>query len=354
MVLSHPEKVKDLSGNLSFVGTDEDTGKIYRIEINPQVKNKYNHIRSVFEITKDNYDKIKLDKFPVLQPSPTEDKQSAGRTLSSYLRYDTPENKNIKYKSSKNLKKNDLDAEYLSAVERGDLETAQRLVNEAAEKNGYSTDSSWRMNHHAPNSRGVEDGSSARITDWRKLVPADYFDNPNDYTSSPEEKESLLAIKRALDIYEQRKAEGMGKEKLMRLTMYRGVDKGANAEEMMFRNGDWVTPSRRYAETDADGGRVIVNSVPLEDLYWDGNSIAELGYDDGKEYAYRDTRNNRKLLDPVTYDDNGYCLYPYEVLQQPVFLIGLFWLTDQKSAAEIEQETLLFDPVNVRIKVAFD
>lgn len=123
---------------------------------------------------------------------------------------------------------------------------------------------------------------------------------------------------------------------------------------MMFRNGDWVTPSRRYAETDADGGRVIVNSVPLEDLYWDGNSIAELGYDDGKEYAYRDTRNNRKLLDPVTYDDNGYCLYPYEVLQQPVFLIGLFWLTDQKSAAEIEQETLLFDPVNVRIKVAFD
>ena len=128
LVLSHPEKVKDLSGNLSFAGTDEDTGKIYRIEINPQVKNKYNHIRSVFEITKDNCDKIKLDKFPVLQPSPTEDKQSAGRTLSSYLRYDTPENNNIKYKSSKNLKKSDLDVEYLSAMERGDLETAQRLV----------------------------------------------------------------------------------------------------------------------------------------------------------------------------------------------------------------------------------
>ncbi len=40
-------------------------------------------------------------------------------------------------------------------------------------------------------------------------------------------------------------------------------------------------------------------------LWWNGDDIAEWGYDDGKGYAYSNTKNNRKLLDPITYDDNG-------------------------------------------------
>lgn len=54
-----------------------------------------------------------------------------------------------------------------------------------------------------------------------------------------------------------------------------------------------------------EGYRIIQTSARLQDLYWDGNSIAEMGYDDGQNYAYKDTANNRKLLDAVTYDDDG-------------------------------------------------
>ena len=97
LVLSNPEKVQDINGNLSFTGFDEETGAIYRIEIDPTVKNKYNHIRSVFKITMDQYDKIKLADSPVLQLSPTKDQnQLAGRTLASFLRYDSTENGNVK------------------------------------------------------------------------------------------------------------------------------------------------------------------------------------------------------------------------------------------------------------------
>jgi len=85
LVLSAPEKVQDINKNISFVGRDEETGKIYRIEIQTQVKAKANHIRSVFEITPNQYEKCKLDSSPVLQLSPTG--ISAGRTLSSFLKY---------------------------------------------------------------------------------------------------------------------------------------------------------------------------------------------------------------------------------------------------------------------------
>ncbi|MBO5695231.1 MAG: hypothetical protein J6S98_07495, partial [Lentisphaeria bacterium] len=215
-------------------------------------------------------------------------------------------------KSSRNSVSPEADAEYLAAVERGDMETAQRMVEEAARAKGYSADDNWRLGHRAPNSRLVAedpDGPTQRITDWKKVVPEDYFDHPDWYTSSPEERESFFALKRALDLYEQRKAEGRGREKYVGLRVYRAVDKTVNSKESEFRNGDWVTPSKTYAEMEGegnpDGSRIIMHWVPLEHLYWNGDSIAELGYDDGKSYAYADTKNNRKLLDPVTYDDDG-------------------------------------------------
>ena len=100
LVLSRPEQVQDMNGgkNASFVGVDELTCAIYRIEIEKRVKNKRNHIRSVFQITPEQYKKIKLEAPRVLQPSQTEatnDNQNA-RTLSSFLRYDTPGNKKVK------------------------------------------------------------------------------------------------------------------------------------------------------------------------------------------------------------------------------------------------------------------
>ena len=204
----------------------------------------------------------------------------------------------VKYSMSK------ADTDYLDAVNRGDMETAQQMVNEAAEKAGYTSDVSWRMSHTAPNP--VDDVS---LVDLRQtdLVPDDYWDHPSWYTSSNEELESFHIIKRAID--EQERLVASGDPGDVEIMIYRAVDKTKNTREESVRNGDWVTPSYEYAVREGGlnpkGYRIIKQSVPIKNLYWDGNSIAELGYDDGNSYAYADTKNNRKLLDPVTYDDDG-------------------------------------------------
>ena len=196
------------------------------------------------------------------------------------------------------------DKTYLDAVNRGDMETAQMMVYEAAKVAGYTDDSSWKMQHTAPNSK--DDVSLYNLKE-SGLVPSDYWDHPEWYTYSLEEKESFYKVKKAIELQERRKAEGSPRSATM--MVYRAVDKTANKREDFFRNGDWVTPSYDYAINEGrmnpNGYRIIKQIVPIKDLYWDGNSIAELGYDDGNTYAYADTANNRKLLDPVTYDEFG-------------------------------------------------
>lgn len=201
----------------------------------------------------------------------------------------------------------ELDAPYLDAVERGDMEAAQRMVLEAAEKAGYINDESWRMSHRAPR----KDEENTNPFNTEEIVPEDFWEHPEWYTNirhSSETRESYYAMKSAIDKYKRLIAEGKTEEaENVTITMYRGVDKTANKREASFRNGDWITPSRSYALLSAPYGkaRVISQEVKLKDIWWDGNSINEWGYDDGANYGYRDTKNNRKLLDPVTYDDNG-------------------------------------------------
>ena len=77
------------------------------------------------------------------------------------------------------------------------------------------------------------------------------------------------------------------------------------------RNGDWVSPSKTYAENHglsrfgAGQFRIQEFDAPAQFLWWDGNDAREWGFDDGEPYAYKNTPNNRKLTDEVTYDDNG-------------------------------------------------
>ena len=205
------------------------------------------------------------------------------------------------------------DAAYLAAVERGDMETARRMVAEAAERAGYSGDNSWRMEHHAPNRETAEGGGAIRMsdagTDADQLIPHDAWTHPEWYFNmgNPEERESFYAIASALREEARHRAAGDGRH--AHVVMYRGVDKTKNRRESAFRNGDWCTPSRAYAMREArnnpGGGRVIEMRVSLANLYWNGDSISEFGYDNGKDMAYADTKNNRKLLDPVTRDAEG-------------------------------------------------
>lgn len=67
---------------------DEVTGDIYRLEINKRITGRANHIRSVFKITPEQYNKIKLAEPRVLQPSPTALPEGGRKTMTiaSFMR----------------------------------------------------------------------------------------------------------------------------------------------------------------------------------------------------------------------------------------------------------------------------
>ena len=219
--------------------------------------------------------------------------------------------KKVNTKSSKVLNEGkvlnaDRDAEYLELAKDPVKNEARlrEMVYEAAKEKGYTDDSSWRMGHTAPNSK---DDISLDNLKESGLIPDDFWEHPEWYTHSYEERESYYKVKKAIELQETRNANG--DDRPARMWVYRAVDKTKNKREDYFRNGDWVTPSKEYAinegKMNPNGYRIIKHSVSIKNLYWDGNSIAELGYDDGNNYAYADTLNNRKLLDPVTYYPSG-------------------------------------------------
>ena len=200
-------------------------------------------------------------------------------------------------------RKQNNDAEYLAAVERGDMEAAQRMVDQAARDAGYISDTEYRMQHRAPNRE-----SDVSLVDLRDadLVPSDYWTKPEWYQGTPEEMRAWHSVTTAMRRMDAQKADGKNPG-MVAITVYRAVPKGV--KDGAVRNGDWVTPSREYAVNEGQmipgGYRIIAQQALMRNLFWDGNSIAELGYDDGQPYAYRNTKNNRKLLEAVTYDDDG-------------------------------------------------
>lgn len=217
-----------------------------------------------------------------------------------------------------NMSSEQLDAEYMKAVEANDEIRMRNLVNEAARRNGYGDTGSeyqgvgaWM----APGNPGYEsdevrraavanDAPDVNITDIANgysQQPVDYFTNLHAYgTDTPHGRESAKAINNAIDEVKK------GKNPMVKV--YRAVPK--SIKEGKLRNGDWVTPSRKYAEMHGDNRlegdyRIIEQEVPASQLWWDGNDINEWGFDDGKGYAYRNTKNNRKLNDLITRDDKG-------------------------------------------------
>lgn len=219
------------------------------------------------------------------------------------------------------------DEEYLKAVEDGDMEKAQKMVNEAAEKAGYTSGSDYQgtsaFNGSAPFGNGYFFTKEERKEAWEN---GDYDGDQTlgDYINRGIDAMNLDFI--ALDSRNYRSADPMRKEaienvrnaiqkKSKTITMYRSVP--ADVKEGSFRNGDWVTPSRSYAVDNAkvhgwgDNYNIIEQKVPVDEIWWDGNDIAEWGYGREEDYindtdfAYKNTKNNKKLLDAVTYDDEG-------------------------------------------------
>ena len=217
-----------------------------------------------------------------------------------------------------------LDKQYMDALAKGDDATAREMLDEAARRKGYDdTESAYQGvgAWAAPGNPGYE-SDKARRDDWESSgsdvnledialgytpQPDDYFSYPERYSqNTPHGLESVKAINTAIDAIKNG-------EKDVKVKVYRAVP--TSVKEGKLRNGDWVTPSKKYAEMHGtnrlDGKyRIIEDEVPATQLWWDGNDANEFGFDDGKEYKYKNAKNNRKLNDLVTYDDNGDVIPP--------------------------------------------
>lgn len=217
-----------------------------------------------------------------------------------------------------------LDKQYMDALAKGDDATAREMLDEAARRKGYDdTESAYQGvgAWEAPGNPGYE-SDKARRDDWESSgsdvnledialgytpQPDDYFSHPERYSqNTPHGLESVRAINAAIDAIKNG-------EKDVKVKVYRAVP--TSVKEGKLRNGDWVTPSKKYAEMHGtnrlDGKyRIIEDEVPATQLWWDGNDANEFGFDDGKEYKYKNAKNNRKLNDLVTYDDNGDVIPP--------------------------------------------
>lgn len=217
-----------------------------------------------------------------------------------------------------------LDKQYMDALAKGDDATAREMLDEAARRKGYDdTESSYQGvgAWAAPGNPGYE-SDKARRDDWESSgsdvnledialgytpQPDDYFSHPERYSqNTPHGLESVRAINAAIDAIKNG-------EKDVKVKVYRAVP--TSVKEGKLRNGDWVTPSKKYAEMHGTNRlegkyRIIEDEVPATQLWWDGNDANEFGFDDGKEYKYKNAKNNRKLNDLVTYDDNGDVIPP--------------------------------------------
>ena len=217
-----------------------------------------------------------------------------------------------------------LDKQYMDALAKGDDATAREMLDEAARRKGYDdTESAYQGvgAWAAPGNPGYE-SDKARRDDWESSgsdvnledmalgytpQPDDYFSHPERYSqNTPHGLESVKAINAAIDAIKNG-------EKDVKVKVYRAVP--TSVKESKLRNGDWVTPSKKYAEMHGTNRlegkyRIIEDEVPANQLWWDGNDANEFGFDDGKEYKYKNAKNNRKLNDLVTYDDKGDVIPP--------------------------------------------
>src|ERR1035437_2321977 len=259
----------------------------------------------------------------------------------------------IEKESSKKIDKN-----YLDAIKRGDLETAQKIIDQQAVKKGYISNNDYKMSHRAPSAdtNSVEekmdqggDFSLEEVANGHSSQPDDYFDAKNGARwymyDDRSGRQSARAVRDAMNkVKNGEKAT---------VTIYRAVPK--SLKEGSVRNGDWVSLSENYATEHAkhvlDGSyKIISKEVPISDVWWDGNDINEWGYDDGKNYVHKDTKNNLKLNDPITYDDYGNIIPPskrfnsrsydprFDVIDKPKTSENGLYSPTEKALSKITQE----------------
>lgn len=223
-----------------------------------------------------------------------------------------------------------VDERYMEALEKGDETAAREMLDEAARRKGYGdaesdyqgvgawvapSDPGYESDEARRNAVG-EDSPDLNVEDMAagySNQPEDIFVYPDKYSQGlPTSKESGKAIQTAIDDIRNGKKD-------VKIKVYRAVP--TSVKEGKLRNGDWVTPSKKYAEIHGDNRldgkyRIIEDEVPAGELWWDSNDVNEWGYDNGKGYKYKNVKNNRKLDDLVTRDDKGDVIPPSKRFNQ--------------------------------------
>lgn len=263
----------------------------------------------------------------------------------------------------------ELDKRYMDAIGNNDESTAREMLDESARRKGYDdADSDYQgQGAWAAPSNPLYESDEERRADIENspdvnledialgysLQPDDYFDNPRAYMNNTAYGlESAHVIKNALDAIKNG-------EKDVKVKVYRAVP--TSVKEGKLRNGDWVTPSKKYAEMHGDNRlegkyRIIEDEVPANQLWWDGNDANEFGFDDGKEYRYKNAKNNRKLNDLITYDNKGNVIPPSKRFNSRKNDVR-FSLAGERGAADIAEDLKSLntpDEVDDAIKTAID
>lgn len=263
----------------------------------------------------------------------------------------------------------ELDKRYMDAIANNDESTAREMLDESARRNGYGdVDSDYqgqgawtapsnpRYESDEARRADIENSPDVNLEDIAlgyNLQPDDYFDNPRAYMNNTAHGlESAHVIKNALDAIKNG-------EKDVKVKVYRAVP--TSVKEGKLRNGDWVTPSKKYAEMHGDNRlegkyRIIEDEVPANQLWWDGNDANEFGFDDGKEYRYKNAKNNRKLNDLITYDNKGNVIPPSKRFNSRKNDVR-FSLAGERGAADIAEDLKSLntpDEVDDAIKTAID
>lgn len=263
----------------------------------------------------------------------------------------------------------ELDKRYMDAIANNDESTAREMLDESARRKGYGdVDSDYQgQGAWAAPSNPQYESDEARRADIENspdvnledialgysLQPDDYFDNPRAYMNNTAYGlESAHVIKNALDAIKNG-------EKDVKVKVYRAVP--TSVKEGKLRNGDWVTPSKKYAEMHGDNRlegkyRIIEDEVPANQLWWDGNDANEFGFDDGKEYRYKNAKNNRKLNDLITYDNKGNVIPPSKRFNSRKNDIR-FSLAGERGAADMAEDLKSLntpDEVDDAIKAAIE
>jgi hypothetical protein len=193
-----------------------------------------------------------------------------------------------------------MNPKYMAAVKRGDMETAQKMVIEAANIAGYTT-----LAHHGTDSDPFDVFESADEYNWGQ---ASYFSPNLEYATMYSEisrtgrgKPRVLNV--ALDLGKTFSPE-TNKEHLKLYRQWAREQERAKGHGAFYVNGPIKGP---YGPTKAR------NVIDYQDQWWIVQRIWEAGFDsfttsesDGQTIAWGvRVPNQIKLIDPVTRDESG-------------------------------------------------